>query len=270
MDIDDEQRVYMIARIEDILEQSHVSDATLQSVNGSFGWYCYVVYEGRCRRDTFFKAVRSGAKNHAITKPMRAQFKWWLSTLREKRYLPSRIWFRDEQQPFSTIHSDAAGEEGFGFCAAGLHVSGSWRQSLAPFIRNDMFVKELLPIAIAVLLLSPLFKHHIFCPAVDKSGVVFRINCGSCKNPLGLILMKVMSRALAMQDNHILADWNNREQMMAQHADHLSKIIGTRAWLHDSPMQEPPWVFDLVIHELATDRCVQTSIRIPGLSRGLP
>ena len=191
----------MIARIEDILEQDQVSDAALQSVNGSFGWYCYVVYEGRCRRDTVFKASRSAAKSHAITRPMRAQFKWWLTTLKDKRYRPSKIWFGDEQQPYSTIHSDAAGEEGFGFCAAGLRVSGMWRESLAPFILNDMFVKELLSITIAVLLLSPLFTQH------DNSGVVFRINyCGSCKNPIGLVLMKVMSHALARRDNHILAD----------------------------------------------------------------
>ena len=228
VDIDDEQRVYMIARIEDILSQDQVSDATLQSVNGSFGWYCYVVYAGRCRRDTFFKAVRSGGKSHAISRPMRAQFKWWLTTLREKRYRPSKIWFRDEHQPFSTIHTDAAGDEGFGFCAAGLHVSGMWRKSLAPYIVNDMFVKELLPITIAVLLLSPMFTQHIFCPTVDNSGVVFRLNCGSCKNPIGLILMKVMSQALARQDNHILADWNNREQMMARHLVKLSAFkLGT-------------------------------------------
>lgn len=270
VDIDEEQRIYMIARIKDILEDGHVMDSTLQSVNGSLGWLCYVATEGRCQRDTFFKATRSGKRKHAISKPMRNQFKWWLSTLELKRYRPSRIWFRDEQQPYLTIHSDASGEAGFGFCAGGLHVSGCWRQSIAQSILNDMFVKELLPITIAVLLLSPIFHQYIFCPTVDNSGVVFRLNCGSCRNPIGLALIKVMSAALAKSDNHLLADWNNREQMIARHADDLSKTVDQHAWRTHAPSTHPPWVFDLVIHELASDKCIQTTIRIPGIWRALP
>ena len=57
---------------------------------------------------------------------------------------------------------------------------------------------------------------------------------------------------------------------MAQHADDLSKVVGSQAWNLHAPKPTPPWVFDLVIHELASDRCVETSIRIPGLSNSLP
>lgn len=78
VDIDEEQRVYMITRIKDILKHTHITDPTLQSINGSFGWMCYVAHEGRCQRDTFFKAMRAGRRKHDITKPMRYQFKWWL------------------------------------------------------------------------------------------------------------------------------------------------------------------------------------------------
>jgi hypothetical protein len=270
VDIDEEQRVYMIARIKDILKQATVLDPVLQSINGSFGWMCYVAYEGRCQRETFFKALRSGNRVHAITKPMRNQFKWWLTTLERKSYRPSKIWFRDEEQPYLTIHSDASGETGFGFCAAGLHVSGCWREALADAILNDMFVKELLPITIAVLLLSPLFKEFIFCPTMDNSGAVFRLNCGSCRNPIGLVLMKAMSATLAKTNNHLLADWNNREQLIARHADDLSKTMDKYAWKTYAPFKEPPWMFDLVIHDLKTDECVQTTMRIPGLGRTLP
>ena len=70
------------------------------------------------------------------------QFKWWLKRLEKRSYTPSKIWFRDEVQPYITIHSDASGDAGFGFCAAGLHVSGCWRKALAGTIENDMFVKE--------------------------------------------------------------------------------------------------------------------------------
>ena len=141
---------------------------------------------------------------------------------------------------------------------------------MAPAIVNDMFVKELLPITVAVLLLSPVFQEYIFCPTVDNSGVVFRINCGSCRNPIGLQLFKVISNTLARSDNHILADWNNREQMIVRHADDLSKTIDQYVWKKNTPSTKSPWVFDLVIHELATDKCVQTTIHIPGLGRALP
>ena len=114
----------MITRIRDILEHDTVPDSVLQSINGNFGWMCYVTYEGRCQRETFFKTIRSGRKVHAITKPMWNQLKWWLRTLENRTYKLSRIWFRDEHQPYITIHSDASGDTGFGFCAAGLHVSG--------------------------------------------------------------------------------------------------------------------------------------------------
>ena len=187
-----------------------------------------------------------------------------------KRYTSSKIWFRDEQQPYVPIHTDASGETGFGFCTTGLHVSGCWRKALASVIVNDMFIKELLPVTIAVLLLSPVFDDHIFCPAMDNSGAVFRLKCGSCKNPLGLMLMKVTSTALAISGNHLLADWNNCDQMMTQHADDLSKTIDMYGWSTYAADVSPPWIFDLVIHELTSDKCVQTSIRIPGLSSELP
>ena len=133
-----------------------------------------------------------------------------------------------------------------------------------------MFVKDLLPVVIAVLLLSPLFENYIFCPTMDNSDAVFRLNCGSCRNPIGLVLMKAMSTALAARNNHLLADWNNREQLLAKHADDLSKTLDTEAWETYAPLAEPPWMFDLVIHDLKTDECCHTVIRIPGLGQSLP
>ena len=82
--------------------------------------------------------------------------------------------------------------------------------------------------------------------------------------------MQVTATALAKTDNHLLADWNNRDQLMAQHADDLSKtIIDQYGWEKYAPETSPPWIFDLVVHELASDKCVQTSIRIPGLGNAM-
>ena len=82
--------------------------------------------------------------------------------------------------------------------------------------------------------------------------------------------MKAMSAALAKNNNHLITDWNNREQLLAQHADDLSKTIDKRGWKKYAPMTDPPWVFDLVIHDPATDECVQAQIRIPRLGQALP
>ena len=195
---------------------------------------------------------------------------WWLDILSSKAFIPSPIWFRDELQSSILIQSDASGDAGFGFCAAGLHVTGCWSPSLAPLILNDMFVKELLPITIAVLLLTPIYINHIFCSASDNSGVAFRINCGSCRNPLGRCLLTALADSLAASRCHILADWNNREQPHAVHADELSKVLEPYQWTSLIHPSSKPWSFDLIVHELASQEVTHCSIRVPRLAESLP
>ena len=105
---------------------------------------------------------------------------------------------------------------------------------------------------------------------MDNSGAVFRLNCGSCRNPIGLVLMKAMSEALSKSNNHLIADWNNREQTIAQHADDLSKTLDEFAWKTYAPLTKPPWMFDIVVHDMKTGECDQAVVRIPGLGRVLP
>ena len=56
LDIDEEQRTYVLQRLQDIAENQHCDIKTLESVNGSLGWLCFVIHHGRCRRDMFQKA----------------------------------------------------------------------------------------------------------------------------------------------------------------------------------------------------------------------
>ena len=270
MDVEEEQRQYCIQRLEELLNAQSCKTKDMTSLNGSLGWLCVVIHAGRCRRDVIQKAADSDSTVINITATLRKQLRWWWKTLSSKNYRPSPIWFRDEHQETVLIQSDASGDAGFGFCAAGLHVTGRWSPSIHDLIRHDMFVKETLPTTIAILLLHHLLHNHIFCNACDNSGVVFRLNCGSCRNPLGRILIQNASDALASSNSHLLADWNNREQPLAVHADDISKIISEKEWQQLQPPNQPPWIFNLFIHDIRTNECVSADIRIPRLSEALP
>jgi hypothetical protein len=267
--VDEEQRQYIIHKINAILARKSVLTKELESLNGSLGWICYVCVHGRSRRHLIAEAARGDNAKTDITRPLRKQLVWWRDTLLHRRYTGSRIFFRNEVIPSVLVKSDASGDHGFGFCAAGLHVTGVWSDALAPHIHQDMFVKELLPIAIAMLMLSPVYKKHIIGVSCDNSGVVFRTNCGSCKNPLGRRLMQAMAQCLHLNQSHLLADWNNREQPDARHADDLSKVFMRWQW-HPDALTAKPWKFMLLIHHIATDEVVSAWIRIPRLAAALP
>ena len=147
-------------------------------------------------------------------------------------------------------------------------MTGCWCDSLTATIEHDMFVKELLPVAIAILLLCPHLGEIIFGCALDNSGVVARINCGSCRSPLGRRLLTATSDSLAKYCSHILADWNNRDQPLAVHADHLSKILNPSQWARLIRPPGPAWVFDLFIQDGSST--IRTAIRIPRLAEVLP
>ena len=268
--VDEEQREYVIQRLSDILKESHCATKDLESVNGSLGWLCFVIHHGRCRRDVIQKASNSKEKSIPVSKPLKRQLQWWLEILTNKAFRPSPIWFRDEVQRSLKIQSDASGDQGFGFCAAGFHVTGCWRPSLAPIIQHDMFVKELIPVTIAILLLHTVLPNHIFGPALDNAGATCRINCGSCRSPLGRRLLTAIADALWASDSDILADWNSRDHPLAQHADILSKILSEQQWAKEQNSANPPWIFDLIIQGGSPRQTMQTSIRIPRLAESLP
>ena len=268
--VDEEQRQYVIQRLSDILKFDHCARKDLESINGSLGWLCFVIHHGRCRRDVIQKACSQETKTTPMSRPLNKQLRWWLELLQKKAFRPAPIWFRDEIQKSLRIQSDASGDHGFGFCTAGFHVTGCWRPELAPIIQHDMFVKELIPVTIAILLFHNVLPNHIFGPALDNAGLASRINCGSCRSPLGRRLLLVIADALWVSDSDIISDWNGRDRPLAQHADNLSKILSDSQWatLQDSP--GPPWIFDILIQGGSPIKTVKTSIRIPRLAEALP
>ena len=149
-------------------------------------------------------------------------------------------------------------------------MTGRWSPSIDSFIRNDIFVKETIPQTISALLLHKILIEYIFCAAIDNSGVVFRLNYGSCRNPLGRVLIRTIMDSLSISNNYLLADWNNREQTRAKHADVLSKILTANEWLPLQPQNQPAWIFNLFIHHINSNQCISADIRIPRLSEALP
>jgi len=133
-----------------------------------------------------------------------------------------------------------------------------------------MFVKETLPSTIAVLLLHRILQKRIFCNGCDNSGVVFRLNCGSCRNPLGRVLIQNSADALARTNSYLLADWNNREQPLAKHADQLSKILTEFEWNQIQTTNQPAWIVNLYIHDINSNTCISADMRIPRLAEALP
>ena len=149
-------------------------------------------------------------------------------------------------------------------------MTGCWPPSLAAIIENDMFIKELLPVTIAILLLHIAYPHYIFGSALDNAGVVSRINAGSCKSPLGRRLMTAIADALFKSNGYTISDWNNRDQIRAVHADTLSKLFSPSQWSDLQDANTPPWIFDLFIKQINSGETIRTSIRIPRLAEAIP
>ena len=57
--IAEEHRQYTIDKIEHLLKATFVSKQQLQSLAGTLNWLCFVMPEGRPRRDTVFKAYQA-------------------------------------------------------------------------------------------------------------------------------------------------------------------------------------------------------------------
>ena len=197
--VTEEHRQYTIDRLTHILTEFSIKTRHLRSVGGSLSWLCFVMPEGRPRRDEIFKALRQATgPTVKISSPLRRQLKWWLSTLKARRYSFSRIWSRDAIPPAIMMRTDASGDHGFGICVANLHIFGSWRESLADSIKNDMLFKETLPFVLTTTLLAPLFPDHIIAGCSDNAGMVFRVNAGSSRNPFVQRLLRLLTRQVTV------------------------------------------------------------------------
>ena len=69
-DVEEEQRLYCIQRLEEFLEAQRVRAKAMSSINGSLGWMCVVIAEGRSRRDLIQNAADSATVWVDITVPL--------------------------------------------------------------------------------------------------------------------------------------------------------------------------------------------------------
>ena len=266
--ITEEHRKYAIARIKFFLGKQFISTKDLQSLAGTLSWLCYVLPEGRPRRDAFYAAIRS-ATGHMVrlTSAITKQLRWWLARLQSRLFSTSRAWPRKANPKALLMRTDASGDHGFGICVSNLHIFGSWRDSLAPAIKHDMLFKEALPFAITTALLAPVFEDFIFAVSSDNAGMVFRVNAGSSRNPLVQRLLRLVARQV--QRHHIvaLADWNDREQDDAKHADDLSKTFTQSVWrrMAVGADKHKSWLFDLVVHDIVSGKAFAAVFRIPSM-----
>ena len=174
--IDEEHRTYTVSRIQHILSHDKIRIQEARSLGGSLSWLCFVMPEGRPRRNEIYAAIRNQSRGFiTMTKPLKVQLRWWLHTLTSKRYSHSRMWPLKSNPPTLLMRTDASNITGFGTCVSNLHIFGSWRPSLAPLIDNDMLFKEGLPFAVSSVLLAPLFPNYVFASSSDNAGMVFRV-----------------------------------------------------------------------------------------------
>ena len=162
------------------------------------------------------------------------------------------------------IRTDASGDHGFGACAHGFHLAGTWSKQLAPLIKHNMLFKEALPMVIMVILLSPHLPACLFGDSTDNSGLVFRANAGSAKCPFTRRILRAMRTSLDKHGSWCITDWNDRDQDDAVHADKISKVFSIHDWASFTNASTDSWKMQCVLHNMQTDECFQFTFRMPS------
>ena len=268
MSISPEHRDYCIDRLHSYLHSSAIHMNDLRSLAGSLSWLCYVMPEGRPRRDALFDAMRDARSSRIkVTTRLRKQLRWWHAVLKSGAFSGSKVWSVLSQPPSILLRSDASGEHGFGVCVRNLHIHGCWRSALASYIEHNMLFKELLPYVIATVLLAPLRLQHIFAVGSDNAGMVFRVNAGSSRDQLVQRLLRLLARQITLFDITPIADWNERSFEDAVHADILSKTFTWDQWERMRPAEHRSrsWLIDIIIHDVASGQAVAAVFRIPSM-----
>jgi len=269
VNISEEHREFTIDKIKAMLAAASVRLPEVRSLAGSLSWLCYVYLEGRPRRDALYATIRNArSTTFRMSADLRRQLRWWLATLlRDNHSRGSRIWSAVSSPPSVLCRCDASGDHGFGICIKNLHIFGTWRPSLASSILHDMLFKETLPFAIVTALIAPLLPGHIFAVSSDNAGMVFRVNAGSSNNPLVQRLLRLIARQTTAFNITPLADWNDREQPDAKHADRLSKTFFLQDWAAFRPadVASRSWLFDIIVHDLHSGKAFGAVFRLPCL-----
>ncbi len=60
-----------------------------------------------------------------------------------------------------------------------------------------------------------------------------------------------------------VADWNDRDQPGAQHADNISKVFNIDFWRSLGGNINRSWTMDLIIQDTDSGKCYLASFRVP-------
>ena len=232
MAITDEYRLYALDRVSSALQQQTISLKTLESISGILAWVAYVFIPGKPRRNVVFRTIArlksEGSSSTQLRGPLRQQLQWWRSALRSRVRPSSFFWARQPDTPL--IVSDASGDDGWGVCTFGLHIVGPWPRGWEQSAGSgpSMLVKELVPPAVAVLLLARWVPGVVFASATDNAGGAFVLNKLCCSCPIALELLRPVSDA--MERYHLGLIGGHAHRCFNQHADDLSHALFARLW----------------------------------------
>ena len=124
-----------------------------------------------------------------------------------------------------------------------------------------MLFKELVPVVIALSLLSDKIPETVFGSAVDNTGAAFALNSMSCRDKISLRLLQQLAQDLQNGGHTVLASHVRR--FRNEHADLLSHSLYPAWWQdivrHQKRRQKKSsqnfWLFPFVVQCLQSGDC---------------
>lgn len=262
--ISDEHRDYAIDRLREVLTARVSTKRDMASIAGVLTWISFVFTPGRPRRQYIYNAASLGPSGNKsdevnICGPLQRQLKWWYNSLKSAGFVGSRVWQGNESPRTMLLRSDASGEDGWGACVAGFHIVGPWPVGLED---EHMLFKELVPVVIALSLLSNAIPETVFGVAVDNTGAAFSLNKLNCRDAIARRLMQQLASALDAAGHSVLAAHVRRHRN--QHADVLSHTLLPSLWMlierqqntHATARDAKYWRFPFVVQCLHSGKCM--------------
>ena len=177
----------------------------------------------------------------------------------------TRIWDTQDSPSTMLLRSDASGEDGWGVCISHFHIVGPWPEELAS---EHMLFKELVPVVIALSLISDKIPETVFGSAVDNTGAAFALNSLACRDKISLRLLQQLAQDLQNGGHTVLASHVRR--FRNEHADLLSHSLFPAWWRdiieHQKRRKKQSgrsfWRFPLVVQCLKSGDCLSGQFRM--------
>ena len=264
-----EHRLYAIDRLKQVLSDRSATKRQLASIAGVLTWISYVFLPGKPRRQHIYYAssVKEGgdkSEKVEIKGSLRAQLRWWLNVLKQKRFKGTRVWSLGECPRSVLMESDASGEDGWGACTSGFHLVGPWPEELKD---ASMLFKELVPMMITLALMAAQLPETVFAAATDNTGSAFAVNRLTCRDRISRRLLQQMSHDLEAGGHTAIASHVYRHRN--EHADELSHALLKVQWQRieeeqkrQSQRDDKFWIFPFVAHCMKTGEMYSARFRM--------